>query len=530
MIQADLSRVRWVYPLKRNMLLGLAFLLLSTMIFLGLTLGYGLFADGARKTEEMGHALRASIKGLMLARDAGTIQETIAGLTKPPSTIARAFIINTNDLVVFSSDAADIGRRFDVRSEEACATCHNNPVDARARHTVRTRYKGAEVLRNVTAFPNETACQGCHGTASANAGVLVIDRELGETYRLIGKIELAVAATGLMSILVLGFLWNRSANRFAGGILRREEELSSLYAVVNRLSRSIHVEELETTVVGILQDLLDARAVDIVLPRPDNNFRCVTWMPNRAQGLRNKIDAGSPLEGRILRWLERPLPTEITPDAGEVHLAIHNEGIPLVYILVHRPATPLAAAGERLIAVLEKHIAVAFENARLYTEAVTDVLTGLYTRRHFDTIFHARLAQARQEGERLCLMMIDVDRFKEINDRFGHLVGDHVLRSVGNGISGLIRSSDLAFRYGGDELAVLLPGAGVSEGFLVAERLREHIATIDFGGPGIVLSLSIGLAVAPVNGDTIDRIFSAADQALYEAKRLGRNRVVAARG
>ncbi len=126
--------------------------------------------------------------------------------------------------------------------------------------------------------------------------------------------------------------------------------------------------------------------------------------------------------------------------------------------------------------------------------------------------------------------MIDIDNFKAVNDTYGHPVGDSVLKRVSACIAEAVRKGDMAFRYGGEEFAVLLPMAGQAEGFLVAERIRSMVveAVHDAEGAAIRSTVSIGLALFPENAATVRDLILVADKALYAAKQAGKNRVEAA--
>lgn len=182
--------------------------------------------------------------------------------------------------------------------------------------------------------------------------------------------------------------------------------------------------------------------------------------------------------------------------------------------------------------------AVCLENAvnraRLLRSGMTDFLTGWHNRRYLHTRIKEELARAQRHGTPVACLMIDVDHFKQINDAFGHLVGDHVLRELAQRIDGQIRGSDTAARFGGDEFAILLPETSAVEAAQLAERIRLMVCStpVDAGNErSHVLSISIG--VAAVNPDRSERdlkavadgLLAEADAALYRAKAQGRGRV-----
>jgi two-component system cell cycle response regulator len=172
------------------------------------------------------------------------------------------------------------------------------------------------------------------------------------------------------------------------------------------------------------------------------------------------------------------------------------------------------------------------DNVQLSIEmAITDALTGLYNRRYMETHVGTLVEQASSRDKPLSVLILDIDYFKSINDAFGHDAGDDVLREFAVRIKKSIRGIDLACRYGGEEFVVLMPETDMAVATMVAERLRRRIAgepfTVHQGARTIEVTISIGIA-ALARDESAATVFKRADQALYRAKRDGRNRVVPA--
>lgn len=185
---------------------------------------------------------------------------------------------------------------------------------------------------------------------------------------------------------------------------------------------------------------------------------------------------------------------------------------------------------------LSKQSSITIHRANVYAEvlqhATLDALTGLNNRRQFEIRLKQEVATAKRQNKPLCAMMIDVDFFKNVNDTYGHVVGDCVLKSIASVIKTELREYDIASRYGGEEFAILLPFTKIEEAFAVAQRLRHtvEITPIDITNEkgecnlSVKITISIGVYEYHKN-DTPQDLYQKADNALYEAKTHGRNKV-----
>jgi two-component system, cell cycle response regulator len=172
------------------------------------------------------------------------------------------------------------------------------------------------------------------------------------------------------------------------------------------------------------------------------------------------------------------------------------------------------------------------DNVQMSIEmAITDALTGLHNRRYMETHLSTLVEQAGLRSKPLAVLVLDIDYFKSVNDTHGHDAGDDVLREFSQRLKKSIRGIDLACRYGGEEFVVVMPETDMAVATMVAERLRRRIACEPFpvcrGANAVEITISIGLAARASVNDTAANILKRADQALYRAKRDGRNRVVA---
>ncbi|WP_010252459.1 diguanylate cyclase [Acetivibrio cellulolyticus] len=164
------------------------------------------------------------------------------------------------------------------------------------------------------------------------------------------------------------------------------------------------------------------------------------------------------------------------------------------------------------------------ENYALKIISSIDKLTGVYTRKYFESVIDQIINNAHSEKSPLSLIMIDIDKFKSINDNFGHQKGDEILSNVGRILMENIRSADVCCRYGGEEFVIILPDTSINEAEAVAEKLRSAIEKERLMGQGNNLTVSLGVSSYPKHGEWRDELIGKADQALYYAKESGRNR------
>jgi len=159
--------------------------------------------------------------------------------------------------------------------------------------------------------------------------------------------------------------------------------------------------------------------------------------------------------------------------------------------------------------------------------AMIDGLTGLYNRRAFEERLQIEIERSRRYENSLTLMILDLDKFKRINDTYGHIFGDMVLKKTASIIRGSVRTVDTVARYGGEEFAVILINADKNNSYKSAERIRSNIQSFVFEKDGIRehITISIGMAEYPMDGTDVPTMISHADLAMYQSKRLGGNKV-----
>jgi diguanylate cyclase (GGDEF)-like protein len=230
----------------------------------------------------------------------------------------------------------------------------------------------------------------------------------------------------------------------------------------------------------------------------------------------------------------------VTTEAGSVltHPLRGAKGDAVLGLVsVWRRGRPFAARERELFTYLAAQAGVSLENVELHQtvqrQAVTDELTGLSNHRRFQESLAYEVERARRFAAGVGLVMLDIDNFKSVNDTYGHQTGDRVLAAVAGVLREQSREIDEPARYGGEELAVVLPGTDLEGAYNLAERVREGVAALSFeteGGEPLRVTASFGAAAIPESGSDQRSLIAAADVALYAAKRSGKNRTQRAQG
>jgi len=185
----------------------------------------------------------------------------------------------------------------------------------------------------------------------------------------------------------------------------------------------------------------------------------------------------------------------------------------------------LRDANDRLQSQL---IEIGLLQSKLRSQAIRDPLTNLFNRRYLEETLDRELARAAREGYSVCVVMMDLDHFKKVNDTYGHEAGDHVLKALANTLAEQSRRGDFACRFGGEEFVVVMPNIGIDTAFQRAEKLRRSLNSlyVPYGGHNLTVTISMGIASYPMNGETREEVLRAADSAMYAAKKAGRDHIL----
>jgi diguanylate cyclase (GGDEF)-like protein len=372
----------------------------------------------------------------------------------------------------------------------------------------------------------------------------------------------AVFAAALL-LITFGLSWRakQSQERWSHLISVETEAIARLEEVIRQQNGFFaNLRDEEPSAVeryGAIEQLLDSRSLKAIdtstLRVRIRAFRALIEQGDHRSALRTEsvriVEEAQRLIEAHKAEIEHQLPM-LRRDANDMMLV----GVAVAWIVgllsfavvkttirkVVRPVEDLAAAADRIAKgdvtarapvggdVEVAKLGVAFNRMadELNARARTDDLTALPNFRAFRERIDVEIARAVRYAQRFGVLVLDLDRFKQYNDRFGHLAGNDALQRVARVIRETVRAVDFPARYGGEEFAVIVPLADAGALARLAERIRANVESLAAPGDGAQVTISIGAAIHPADGASAEALFHTADERLYEAKRLGRNRVV----
>jgi diguanylate cyclase (GGDEF)-like protein len=331
---------------------------------------------------------------------------------------------------------------------------------------------------------------------------------------------------------------------------RRMSETTTLYEVARILTSKLDLADVLSTVMNLAGQLFQAQAFSIrLLDEEAAQLELVAQAGlSEEYCRRGPIPLGSSVAGMAaLKGEPVHVPDVLTDERLVKSELARQEGLqsllclPLlirercigVMTFYHKNTHHYSPEAERFLTTFASTVSIAVDNAKLYQEkarlAITDGLTGLYNHKHFHESLAIELGRARRYSYPVSLVLVDIDYFKRYNDAHGHQAGDALLRQLAGLFRKAARENDFVARYGGEEFAILLPQTDKPEALFLAERLCRTVERQRCDGeevlPGGRLTISLGLASYPEDVDLAQDLVQRADQALYLAKSLGRNRV-----
>ena len=377
---------------------------------------------------------------------------------------------------------------------------------------------------------------------NAEGGALEERRELGN--KVVTGLQLFGGAL-IIAVLLLSFRWSAAEGRrrreAAHDAVAAREQIEKLFRMTDMLQSAAGYEDanavLHATVQGLMPDL--AGALFVFNNSRDRLDLSTSW---------NLPDTHTPPEfiSPSACWALKRGKAHVNGGSGslrcdhqrfdgvilEIPMAARGEFYGLLCFAAHGPeAEARIAEVNGMATALADSMSLALSSIalreKLRNQALRDPLTGLYNRRYMEDMLE-RFAHLSERNQRpFSVIMIDLDHFKRLNDEHGHAIGDAVLREAGATIMATLRQSDVACRYGGEEIIVLLPDIALADASTKAEALRQRIEAIS-ERHGTRVTASLGVAAVPDNGGSAANLVVLADEALYRAKKAGRNQVVTA--
>ncbi len=288
---------------------------------------------------------------------------------------------------------------------------------------------------------------------------------------------------------------------------------------------SLMLYDIETDLlqIRVLAGLEDTEYQDKV---NNNEIRCRSFKPG--EGIAGRVFLNSqPMIVNNIRedslFIESE--TSFVRSIACIPMVVYNDVIGVINVTNKKNGKEFSGQDIKMLKAVADQAAVAVNKAQLWDMAVTDSLTGLYVRRYFMVKLQEEIHRAERYDKIISVIMADLDRFKNINDTYGHDAGDRALEAISHFLQKNIRDVDAIARYGGEEFVMLIPDADKEAAFSLAERLREELAKVKLDNlPPITVSL--GIATFPTDGTDVDDLIKKADAAMYAAKRAGRNKSV----
>jgi diguanylate cyclase (GGDEF)-like protein len=574
------NSLRWKLFLALVIVLGVSF---------GLSI-YGLssyqrkafYRKTVKEAQQVNELIESALKYQMMPSRENFVDKLVSEMSV--SGEYKKIILATKDGEVrYASDPKEVGNKMVKEEDRICIICHHGSTTPEAQAVVTKDADGETVIRAVNPIENEDICHGCHGEKAKYLGMLATDKPITDVEGYISTMQKRFTLTGLITLAAIfvgiSVFTNRSIHgplkrlvdrtrRIGEGDFRIEEpaegkdelavldrsfndmvtrineniseikhknlELNTLYYIVEQISRTIEFDKLRMLILGTLTEVLSADKAAILTFGADmEKAEVAIKQKDEAPLVANVTEFEEPyaeMAHELLRRLQDKDFTqpEITSDGCTIYVPLIARDMKSGLLMVEKPhSSPFSDSDRQLVVTISRNVSVALENARLYTLATTDELTRAYTRRYFQLRLDEEIGRFRRYGQGLTLLMADLDRFKEINDTFGHPAGDVVLKRFCEIVRGSIREVDVLCRYGGEEFTIILPSTASRGAMLTAERIMKNLRETPIkvnGSSEVIVTVSIGVAICPDHAQTAQDLVSFADKALYKAKAEGRGK------
>ncbi len=497
----------------------------------------------------------------------------------------RLLTLNANGMVKAASNPAAVGTRIEVRGNPECPGCDWSRAFPAS--SILADGNGATRLRIVNSIPTSQACLGCHTGLETARGFIVVDFDLAPLKRSGEQRNRIILGLGLGATLVLlalltllirhlvirpvtkleqamdrlaaGNLSERAVvavnneigvlaghfNFMAGSLESAHTESTLLYKLVVEASKKLEMTDFAKNLCNVIQDNLLPQQSMFILENSSGGSTCAI-----------SGETGEP----VMLVGDDPLEDALARDSAIMH-QLHSHSAPALLAEAYRTqklqtlaepqglsfALPVVAearllgllyccaiparvlVSKDLLQNLGVHLMLAANNSRHYTGAITDGLTRLGNKQYGLVRLEEAVFASKRYHTDLVLAMCDIDFFKKVNDSYGHLAGDAVLREVARRIKDSMRKADTAVRYGGEEFMLIIPQISIDSLAKIGEKIRTCVCATPIklgrGLEPIRVTMSVGLAAYDAKTDSGQALIARADAALYRAKQSGRDRV-----
>ncbi|WP_051585942.1 sensor domain-containing diguanylate cyclase [Caldanaerobius polysaccharolyticus] len=345
-------------------------------------------------------------------------------------------------------------------------------------------------------------------------------------------------ALALLAVLLLAYNFH-----ILSSLMYANKKLKALYDMLSIINSRLDVNQVGEAIIDAISNVVNFSGVAIFLGKGESELEIVAWDMGEVEHCDTKVATDKEFVQTLLR-IDEPAIIDCCNDKDSLLCSYFNFKscmiVPLVQniktigaiLLFHDYQNAFSKENLDIVTMISRQGAIALYNAKLYREmtqkSITDPITKLYNRRYFTDIIKDIVEICQREDLNVSLIMIDIDYFKRVNDTYGHLIGDEVIKELASRIKMCTRGDDIVARYGGEEFVVVLPSLDEQQAYTIAERIRKEIAARPFttSAGELHVTVSAGICEYPAKADSLERLIANADRALYMAKARGRNKVI----
>ncbi len=321
----------------------------------------------------------------------------------------------------------------------------------------------------------------------------------------------------------------------------KERELALLYKIIRKMTHSMDWQEIQETTLDIIMETFEKVTFCLIGIFLENENTCILRTRKREENFSRtdkitfafKFTEGIGWDSVIAtnEWNDFFVKLGRSSEYQASFFPLTTEERDIGILMVDKHKSDASNYTEySLLSTITSHAAVSLNNSYLYKLAITDSLTGLYTRRYFMQRLEREFSRSHRLNYHFSLFMMDIDFFKKINDTYGHLVGDMILKQLSEIFLESLKEYGITARYGGEEFISIITEKDKSEALEIAEKIREKVENFNFkinqDDKTLKITISIGVVTYPTDGNSLNSLIDNADKALYEAKNKGRNKVI----